>query len=134
MLVTQAFLLATISMAAGEYLIYFLWVCLIMACEGSHFVLLPSVFARIYGPRMGAKMYAFCVPSFGLGTILTAVLQRYAISELGYGKMWMLLTGMTVLALSVLIGLFSESSKWTDKVKSKVVYEPVQDEIEDSLE
>ena len=69
MLWVQAAALATISSLATSFATYFIWVCTIMACESAHFVLFPSVCAKIYGPHMGAKMYAFLVPSYGLGTL-----------------------------------------------------------------
>jgi len=110
MLVVQAAVLATMSALATTFATYFIWVCIIMLCEGAHFVLLPSVCAKIYGPHMGAKMYAFLVPSYGLGTLSSMVLQKYYIADLGYETMWTMLTIMTLLALVLNCVFFRENS------------------------
>ena len=113
---------------------YFVWVCLIMGCEGSHFALYPAVFPKIYGNKMGAKLYAFLTPSSGASAIASALVQRYWIEDIGYDRMWTILTLMTVFSLTVLITVFKESTNAVAPGYEELEHESLEDEDENSDE
>lgn len=48
---TQTILVMSIYYVATAKATYFIWVCLIMCCEGGHFSLYPTIIAKMYGKK-----------------------------------------------------------------------------------
>ena len=51
---------------------YFLWICLMLACEGGHFSLFPAITLKQFGIKMGGLIYPyvfFCLRDFKFHSI-----------------------------------------------------------------
>lgn len=49
LLLTQATLAGTIYFTVTRPLLYFIWVCGSLACEGGHFVIFAAILAKLHG-------------------------------------------------------------------------------------
>jgi predicted MFS family arabinose efflux permease len=64
---------------------------------------------------MGGKMYGIVFCSFGTAAITSALIQKFAVSTIGYEVMFWILGGMSLVSLVILWLVFEEKSKWTLK-------------------
>lgn len=56
-LIIQIINAATLRFASDVNIIYLIWVCLAMLCEGGNFVIFPPLSLKIFGPNVGSKVY-----------------------------------------------------------------------------
>ena len=47
----QTVLISTIYFISGAKVLYFVWICLILCCEGGNFSIFPTIIAKMYGKR-----------------------------------------------------------------------------------
>lgn len=62
--------------------LFFLWVCISMACEGGHFSLFPAVTAKLFGKAKGGTVYSLLFYNFSLSSLLSFALQLFLVQVL----------------------------------------------------
>ena len=70
-------------------LLYFLFVCITFNTEGGHFVLMPTVFAKLFGPTEGIRVFSVGFTFMGLANLLnilviTEFFDHTGVLELGF--------------------------------------------------
>ena len=89
--------------------LYFLWVCLLLLCEGGHFTLVPNVLKKIYGEK-GTLLYGIAFSYTGICSILLVVLQTFLLTSeaRSYDIFFFVNGALSILALIILVLLFKE--------------------------
>ena len=62
---------------------------------------------------MGARIYGAMFYCFGTGSILGYLLQLYVVQFVGYQGLFLIMGGLSVLAL-VILTFFNENNSWTN--------------------
>ena len=65
----------TIKLVAESEGLYFVWVCVLIFCEGGHFTLLPNVMKKLYG-QTTTTLYGFAYSYTGVCSIIILILQN----------------------------------------------------------
>ena len=73
LLVMQIILDFTTPLVSESKGLYFLWISLLLLCEGGHFTLVPNVLKKIYGEK-GTTLYGFMFSYTGLMSIMLIIL------------------------------------------------------------
>mmetsp|Transcript_7399 Transcript_7399/g.8359 ORF Transcript_7399/g.8359 Transcript_7399/m.8359 type:complete len:178 (-) Transcript_7399:135-668(-) len=80
-------------------ILYLIWVMISFSTLGGHFSIFPTLCAKIYGPQMGGKMYAFLFTGFATATVINWILSRQTSNgNIGYELLFYILASMTVVA------------------------------------
>lgn len=73
LLIMQIVLDFTTPLVAENSVLYFVWITVILFCEGAHFVLVPNVLKKIYGEK-STLLYGIMFSYTGICSILIVVL------------------------------------------------------------
>ena len=117
LLTVQLVTSVTLDFVAEIKPLFFIWVCVAMACEGGHFSLYSALCAKMFGKSQGGVMFSLLYYSFGVSSILGFILQLYlvkvpSIQAIGYISMFMILSVADAVSLILLLWRFQEKSPW----------------------
>lgn len=104
LLILQTMLLIIVTFVVSIRGLYFTVVCLMLFCEGGHFVLFPTECVKRFGNDFGGKAYNFCMIMFFFSNITQYGLTVGVKEKLGYeNEFWIFLffTGISVLGLGI---------------------------------
>ena len=51
--------------------LFFIWICLLMCCEGGHFSLFAAIHGVVWGRELGGRIFGIFFFSFGTASIVT---------------------------------------------------------------
>ena len=91
--------MASIYYVAESKVMFLIWVCVILGCEGGHFSLMSSLHGELYGPTLGAKIYGIFFSAFGFGALACYFFQLYIVEHFGYEIMFLMMTAFSLLSL-----------------------------------
>ena len=88
-------------------------VCLIFCCEGGHFVLAPTIYAKLFGPEGGVRVYSVGFSFSGIAPFVNLLLINYFLDEggivaLGYEGFCYMFACTNLIALILLLFIFKE--------------------------
>ena len=69
----------TLDFVAGTDWLFFIWICVAMACEGGHFSLYSALSAKLFGKEHGGSIFSILYYCFGSASVLGFVLQLYIV-------------------------------------------------------
>ena len=73
MLVIQIVINFTMPLIAKNAGLFFIWICILLLCEGGHFTLVPNVLKKIFGEK-GTVLYGVMFIYTGICSILMVVM------------------------------------------------------------
>lgn len=94
------------SLAANSEILYAIWVCLTIWCEGGHFTLIPNVLKIIYA-KQAVSVYGVLFTYTGfcglimLGLLMTELAHKYII-------FWIITAGCSGISLLLLLTMFMQ--------------------------
>lgn len=91
-----------------------LWVLLLLFCYGGHFSLLGPICVKLYGKKIGFKMYTAVILSLALASLIVYLIQSLFLSYLGYNNMFTVISLLSFCSL-VSTMFFSESFRTSSK-------------------
>jgi len=86
---------------------FFIWVCVIIFCEGGHFTLVPTACAKMFGEH-APLVFGFAFSFGSVSQIISSVLVTFLLDKIGFGPFYYASGALSVLALVVLIFFFEE--------------------------
>jgi len=78
-------------------------VCLSFNLEGAHFVIVPTVYCKIFGPDDGIRVFSVGFSFIGLASLFNIFVINNFLDAIGFSGMCYLYTWLSVLAGLVLI-------------------------------
>ena len=96
-----------------QKIFYSMIVCLIFCCEGGHFVLAPTIFAKLFGPEGGVRVYSVGFSFSGIAPFVNLLLINYFLDDsgifaLGYEGFCYMFAVTNLIALILLVFVFKE--------------------------
>jgi MFS family permease len=113
LLAVQAVASGSIFYIAYSKVWYMVWICFTMACQGGVMAVIAAAVSKIYGPTVGGKMTAVTIYCFGIAALIFGLIQRFAISDIGYENMFWLLCALQIIGILVTIIFYSDENPWS---------------------
>lgn len=93
--------------------LYLIIMCLYYLCEGGHYVLVPTIFAKLFGANAGVRIYGVAYSFAGLAAFVNIFLVDFFLDEhgwiaIGYSGFCFLYAILNAVALVILILIFKE--------------------------
>jgi OFA family oxalate/formate antiporter-like MFS transporter len=108
-LVLQTGLALSMVTIAPIKILYFIWVCILIWLEGGHFVLLPTVIAKLF-PDYRAYVYGVAFSLNGMANLLAVILIRFTLTLVGGFGFYLYVGGIfSGIALILLLCFFEET-------------------------
>ena len=85
--------------------LYLIWVWCSYACLGGHFSIFPTLWAQIYGPLNGGKVYSLLFTGFATATLLNWFLSKQSGKSISYDVLFYILASLAVIAFVLAIFL-----------------------------
>ena len=76
--------------------------------EGAHFTIAPTVFAKLFGPEGGIRVFSVGFSFAGLASLIQIFLNKFLLEPLGFGGMCYLYTLFSTISLLILLCVFEE--------------------------
>eukprot|EP01016_Furgasonia_blochmanni_P041712 TRINITY_DN5453_c0_g1_i1.p1 TRINITY_DN5453_c0_g1~~TRINITY_DN5453_c0_g1_i1.p1 ORF type:complete len:296 (-),score=37.88 TRINITY_DN5453_c0_g1_i1:34-921(-) len=76
-LLLQAFTAKTITYVVDTDWLYFIWCVISYVCIGGYFAIFPALSTRVFGVKIGSKIYGFLFFAFSFGNLLQFTLNRF---------------------------------------------------------
>ena len=99
--------------------LYLIWVCCSYAWLGGHFSIFPTLWAQIYGPINGGKVYSILFTGFATATMMNWLLSKQSGKSIGYDVLFYILASLAVIAFVLAIFL-NTNPKIKNKVKQNI--------------
>jgi hypothetical protein len=80
LLVTQIFIDFTLPIISHNRVLYTIWICIGMSCEGGHFSLAPNVVKKIFGSK-ATQLYGFFLSFASVANIFIFLMQKYLLVD-----------------------------------------------------
>ena len=77
---------------------YFLWICLMLACEGGHFSLFPAITLKQFGIKMGGLIYPYVFFAFVISNFIQFFIVWQLLDFIEYENVFWIYAGFTFLA------------------------------------
>ena len=87
---------------------FFMAVCLGFLCEGGHFVLAPTIYAKLFGPDGGIRVYSVGFSFIGLASLVNVAMMEYALDYTGFEGICYIYSALSLIALLILLLVFKE--------------------------
>lgn len=104
-LVIQSFLALTLVAISESYVCYFIWICVLIWLEGGHFVLLPTITAKLF-PDHRAAVYSYAFSLNGMANLLAIILIRFTLASVGFSFYFYVGGIFSIVSLLLLVFLF----------------------------
>jgi MFS family permease len=78
--------------------VYFVWICLILACEGGHFSLFPTVTLKQFGIKLGGFVYPYVYFAFVISNFIQFFIVLGLLDVIEYKNVFWIYAGLTFLA------------------------------------
>lgn len=86
--------------------LYAACVCISFNCEGGHFVLAPTIYAKLFGANGGIRVFSVGFCFIGISSLLNIILVTLFFDILGFSGFCYLYASFNVVALPILIFIF----------------------------
>lgn len=96
-------LLSTLLTICTNSSIYGIWICGFLLCLGGHFVLFPPLAIKVFGNRIGPKIYGVMMVIFFFSNMTQFLLNLYLKAAFGYESVFWTFFGFAFLSLIVLV-------------------------------
>ena len=106
LVVVEVIVACTLQFAGEFRWMYFIWVSILLCCEGGHFALFPTYTSKVYGPENGPKVYGLVGFGLSFGNIAQFLVTRYAVKD-SYVVCFYAYSGMAIASFLVML-LFRE--------------------------
>ena len=102
----------TIRFIAKNEILFGVWICLIVFCEGGHFTLVPNVLKKLFGDN-ATQLYGIMFTYVSMSGLILLVLTAAIIdkSYQSYETFFLINGGLSAISLLLLICLFSEGKR-----------------------
>jgi len=87
---------------------YGIFVCLSFFCEGGHFVLAPTIYAKLFGPEGGIRVYSVGFCFIGLASFVNIFLMELLLENIDFSGLSFLYGVLSLIALLILCFVFKE--------------------------
>ena len=106
-LILQVIFATTLDSISKYPACFFIWVCVLISCEGGHFTLLPTICAKLFGEN-AAYVYGFAFSFCGLANFISVLLIHFILNDVGYATFFYMFGGFSFLSLLILTFFFKE--------------------------
>lgn len=107
LLIVQIIFGSTFVFVSSNKPLFFIWVCIIIWCEGGHFTLVPTACAKLFGEH-AAIVYGFAFSFGSIPQILSSIMVKFFLNDIGYEVFYYTSAALSVVSLLILIFVFEE--------------------------
>jgi predicted MFS family arabinose efflux permease len=86
---------------------------------GGYFSMFPTLCATLYGPKTGGKVYGILFSSVAVSILISAMLTKFLLNDMGYPPIISMTSGMACIAL-ILVIFLNEDIMLNPNLKEKV--------------
>ena len=98
---------STLVLISQYKALYLIWVSMIVWAEGGHFSLVPTICAKLFG-KHAPIVYGVAFSFGATPQILSSVMVRFFLKDIGYESFYYLGTALSMIALVLLLFVFEE--------------------------
>ncbi|CDW86897.1 major facilitator superfamily protein [Stylonychia lemnae] len=98
---------STLVLVSNIESLFFIWVCIIVWCEGGHFSLVPTAVARMFGEH-APIVYGFAFSFGSIPQIISSIMVKFYLKDIGYDAFYYASAAATLISLIILIFFFEE--------------------------
>lgn len=99
--------------------LFLLSVCFGFFCEGGHFVLAPTIFAKLFGAQGGIRVYSVGFSFIGVASIVNVFMMDYVLDIIGFGGFCYAYSALSFVALLILVFAFEEKKAFAPSMPQK---------------
>ena len=107
LLITQVVFGFTFVLISHIPALFFIWVCVMLFCEGGHFSLVPTACAKFFGEH-APIVYGFAFSFGSVPQIVSSILVKFFLKDIGYETFYYTSAALSTLSLLLLIFVFEE--------------------------
>lgn len=108
LLIFQIVFAASISFICQNAVLYAIWDCMILFCEGGHFTLYPNIMKSIYGNERGTFLYGIAFSYTGVSAIISLFIQGMWLEYETFEYFFLSYAVLSALSLTLLLLVFSD--------------------------
>lgn len=97
----------TLPLVRSNRTLYFIWICIIVHCEGGHFTLVPTICAKLFG-KHAALVYGVAFSFGGVANVVTSILVKTLLADIGFIPFYVIASSLSLAALIILLVFFKE--------------------------
>lgn len=106
LLLIQMVNIVTLRLASNHDILYLIWICVALLCEGGHFVLFPALCWKVYGHNVGSKVYSVLLIVGSFSNLTQFGVNLMLRNKIGYENEFYVFLAFTF--VSFLVCCFSE--------------------------
>eukprot|EP01017_Pseudomicrothorax_dubius_P010150 TRINITY_DN13594_c0_g1_i3.p1 TRINITY_DN13594_c0_g1~~TRINITY_DN13594_c0_g1_i3.p1 ORF type:complete len:236 (+),score=66.63 TRINITY_DN13594_c0_g1_i3:60-710(+) len=114
MMAVQLILTLTFPFIAGSPVLYFLFIMVILFLEGGYFGIFPTLASRIYGNKVGSKIYGFIYFGFSIANITQYLVSNLIFDESTLERFYVF-AALNFVGLLVCLRFNERNISWSDK-------------------
>ena len=118
LLIVQIGMVVSLTQIASSKWLFLLWITVLLCCETGHYLLFATLFSVIYGPALGAKLYALFFFTISISGLVSFGMQYVVVTAAGYQVMFFIVTGMSVASLLIILKFDPEKTAKTRLVEN----------------
>lgn len=107
LLIIQIIFVATFDSISSYKSAFFIWICVLLFCEGGHFAIFPALCLKEFGTNPGSKIYPVVYFAFSLSNFLQFGVVYSLKASIGYHNIYWIFLGLTVVSFILAI-IFKE--------------------------
>jgi hypothetical protein len=89
-----------------QKLLYFLCTCISFNCEGGHFVLMPTILAKLFGANGGIRLFSVGFGFIGLASVFNIMLVGTLFSSISFPGFCYIYGTFSLISLFILLFYF----------------------------
>lgn len=98
LILIQLALICSLNAISQNKSCYFIWICLILACEGGHFSLFPAITMKQFGIKVGGILYPYVYFAFIISNFIQFLIVLGLLDKIHYENVFWIYAGFTCLA------------------------------------
>lgn len=103
LVIIEVIMMCTLDFVADSKALFMLWVCVILACEGGHFAIFPTICSKMYGVDNAPKVTGMLGVGLNMGNVVQYASSLLLLSSFGYQGLFLWFGGMAVLSIGLLL-------------------------------
>jgi len=94
--------------AETQKMLFAAFVCISFNLEGAHFVLVPTIFAKLFGPQGGLRVFSIGFTFIATASFINLLVLNLCLDRIGFAGIQYLYCSFSVVSLSILLFTFKE--------------------------
>lgn len=102
-IIVEVAMISTFSLIETSGAMFTIWFLVILACEGAHFSIFPTICSKMFGIDNGPKVYGLIALALNLGSLLQYILALFLQSTIHFAGLFYTYSVLAIMALLILL-------------------------------